>query len=82
LSLFLIGDIHGRIPEYLKPLDRTVLVVPLSGVGGSDHFPFHLVFLPTASLLCGEGFSVVVVVAWIMAIECGLVNLLPYPSLP
>jgi hypothetical protein len=55
----------------------------LSGVGGgSGTFQFHLVFFPTASFLSGEGFSVVAVVAWIAAIERGIVNLLPHPSLP
>ena len=57
--------------------------LPLSGVGGSPgNFPFHLVFFPAARFLSGEGFSVVPVVAWITATERGVVNLLPYPSLP
>jgi hypothetical protein len=53
-----------------------------SGGGGPDNFLFHLVFFPAASFLSGEGFSVVAVVACITAIERGVVNLLPYPSLP
>ena len=57
--------------------------IQLSGVGGgSDNFPFHFVFFPTASFLSGEGFSVIAMVAWIAAIERGVINLLPYPSLP
>ena len=55
----------------------------LSGVGvGSDNFPFHFVFFPTASFLSGEGFGMVVMVTWIAALERGVVNLLAYPSLP
>jgi|SRR5580704_11341803 hypothetical protein len=55
----------------------------LSGVGmGSANFHFHLVFLPAACFLSGEEFSVVAVVAWVAAIECRVINLLPYPSLP
>jgi len=57
--------------------------IQLSGAGGgSGNFPFHFVFFPTASFLSGEGFSVVAVVTGITAIERGVVNLLPYPSLP
>ena len=53
----------------------------LSGAGvGSPNF--HLVFLPAACVLSGEGFSVVAVVAWVAAIERRVINLLPYPSLP
>ena len=60
----------------------TVLNVLLSGVGGDSHlFPFHFVFFPTACFLSGEGFSVEAVVAWIAAIERGVVNLLPHPHL-
>jgi hypothetical protein len=56
---------------------------PLGGVGGRpDNFPFHFVFFPTASFLSLEGFSVIAVVTWIMAVERRVVNLLPYPSLP
>jgi len=56
---------------------------PLSSAGsGSSNFPFHLVFFPAASLPYGGGFRVVAVVAWIAAIESGVVNLFPYPSLP
>jgi hypothetical protein len=50
--------------------------------GGSDNFPVHFVFFPTASFLSFEGFSVIAVVACITAIERRVVNLLPYPSLP
>jgi len=61
----------------------TVLNVLLSGVGGgSDNFPFHFMFFPTASLLSFEGISMIAVVTWITAVECRVVNLLPYPSLP
>jgi len=57
--------------------------IQLSGAGGgSDNFPFHFVFFPTASFLSGEGFSVVAVITWITAIERGVINLLPNPSLP
>jgi len=52
----------------------------LSGVG-VDSPNFHLVFLPAACFLSREGFSVVVVVAWVAAIERRVINLLPYPSL-
>jgi hypothetical protein len=56
--------------------------IQLSGVGGgSDNFPFHFVFFPTAYFLSFEGFSVEAVVTWITAIERGVINLLPYPSL-
>ena len=48
---------------------------------GSGNFPFRLFSFPAASLLSEEGFGVVVVVGWISAIEKGVVNLLPYPSL-
>lgn len=59
---------------------RTIVCF-LSGVGvGLPNF--HLVFLPAACFLSGEGFSVVAVVAWVAAIECRVINLLPYPSLP
>src|SRR5258708_40235285 len=53
----------------------------LSGVGVGS-LNFHLVFLPAACFLSGEGFSVVAVVAWVAAIERRVINLLPYPSLP
>jgi hypothetical protein len=57
--------------------------IQLSGVGGgSDNFPFHFVLFPTASFLSFEGFSVEAVVTWITAIERGVINLLPYPSVP
>src|SRR5439155_23931915 len=60
----------------------TVLMSSLSGVGsGSDNFPFHFVFFPAASFLSFGGCSVVVVVTWVTAIDRGVVNLLPYPSL-
>ena len=54
--------------------------VPLSGVGSvRGNFLFHLVFFPATWFLSGEGFSAAV--ACITAIECGVVNLLAYPSL-
>jgi hypothetical protein len=36
---------------------------------------------PTASFLSSEGFGVVVVIGWILAIETRVINLLSYPSL-
>jgi hypothetical protein len=50
--------------------------------GGSDNFPFHFMFCPTASFLSFEGFSVIPVVMCITAVERGVENLLSYPSLP
>jgi hypothetical protein len=56
---------------------------PLSGPrSGPRNFLFHLMFFPAAFFLLGEEFSVVAVIAWIAAIEGGVVNLLPYPSFP
>jgi len=55
----------------------------LSSAGcGSGNFSFHLVFFPAAPLVHGERLRVVAAVAWIAAIERGVVNLFPYPSLP
>ena len=55
----------------------------LGGVGGgSDNFPFHFVFFPTAPFVSFERFSVIAVVAWITTVERRVVNLFPYPSLP
>ena len=66
--------------SFKLPLFRSVL---LSGVGGgSDNFPFYFVFFPAASFLSVQGFSMKAVVTWITAVECRVVNLLPYPSLP
>jgi hypothetical protein len=65
--------------ESVTQAERGERSPPLSG--GSSNFPFHLVFFPAASFISDEGFGVVVVVGWISAIEKGVVNLLPYPSL-
>jgi hypothetical protein len=47
---------------------------PLSGARSApQNFLFHLMFFPAASFLFGEGFSMVAVIAWIAAIESGVV---------
>ena len=51
------------------------------GALGSANFRFLSVFFPAACFLSGEGFSVIAAVAWIPAVEPGLANLLPHPSL-
>jgi hypothetical protein len=55
---------------------------PLCGVGcGPANLLFRLMF-PCSFLPSGEAFSVLAVGGWITAVERGVVDLFPYPSLP
>jgi len=81
--VFRDGPSWGYQMKTRTSLSRDSSECPLSGEGrGSGNFLFHLVFFPAAFFLSGEEFRVVTVVAWLTAIERGVVNLLPYPSLP
>ena len=49
--------------------------------GGSENFPFHFVFFPTASLLFAKGLDMIVVITRNVTVERRVVNLLAHPSL-
>jgi hypothetical protein len=66
----------GAAPKFVLPRQG----VPPVGVGVRlANYRFHLVFFPAACFLSGRGFGVVAAVAWIAAIERGVVNFLPHP---